>query len=162
MHNGLIHGFLRVKRDLVLEVDPALYPEIEGSTDSEVFFFLALTFGLEDNSPAAVARAVGLIEAVGERHGVEVPVQMSVATTDGERVWAFRSSSSRSRWASSRAPGTRCRRRAGESSRPEPTSSTASSRRDRSEPRDDAAYWRPPRTEVIRPVLKPSQCILPT
>jgi predicted glutamine amidotransferase len=91
MHNGLIHDFLHVKRDLVLEVDPALYPEIEGSTDSELFFFLlALTFGLEDDPPAAVARAVGLIEAVGERHGVEVPIQMSVATTDGRRVWAFR------------------------------------------------------------------------
>jgi glutamine amidotransferase len=90
MHNGLIHRFLEVKRELVLEVDPALYPEIEGSTDSEVFFFLALTFGLEDDPPAAVARAVGLIEAVGERHGVEVPVTMTVATTDGRSVWAFR------------------------------------------------------------------------
>ena len=37
-----------------------------------------------------MARAVGLIEAVGERHGVDVPVQMSVATTDGDRIWAFR------------------------------------------------------------------------
>jgi glutamine amidotransferase len=90
MHNGLIHGFDRVKRELVLEVDPGLYPKIQGSTDSEVFFFLALTFGLEDDPPAAVARAVGLIEDVGDRHGVEVPIQMSVATTDGERVWAFR------------------------------------------------------------------------
>jgi glutamine amidotransferase len=90
MHNGLIHDFLHVKRELVLEVDPALYPEIEGSTDSEVFFFLALTFGLEDDPPSAVARAVGLIEAVGEQHGVDVPVQMSVATTDGDSIWAFR------------------------------------------------------------------------
>jgi glutamine amidotransferase len=90
MHNGLIHDFDRVKRDLVLEVDPDLYPAIQGSTDSEVFFYLALTFGLEDDPPAAVARAVGLIEAVGERHDVAVPIQMTVATTDGERVWAFR------------------------------------------------------------------------
>jgi glutamine amidotransferase len=90
MHNGLIHGFLRIKRDLILEVDPGLYPEIEGSTDSEVFFFLALTLGLERDPPGAVARAVGLIEAVGERHGVEVPIQMTVATTDGESIWAFR------------------------------------------------------------------------
>jgi glutamine amidotransferase len=90
MHNGLIHDFLHVKRELVLEVDPHLYPEIEGSTDSELFFFLALTFGLEDDPPGAVARAVGLIEAVGERHGVEIPIQMTVAASDGERVWAFR------------------------------------------------------------------------
>lgn len=93
MHNGFLGDFARVKRDLVLEVDPALYPEIEGSTDTEVFFCLALTHGLEDDPPAAVERAVGLIEDVGRRRGVEHPVQMTVATTDGERIWAFRYSS---------------------------------------------------------------------
>jgi glutamine amidotransferase len=51
MHNGLIHDFVRVKRELVLAVDFTLYPEIEGSTDSELFFFLALTFALEDVPP---------------------------------------------------------------------------------------------------------------
>ena len=90
MHNGLLGDFVRVKRDLVLEIDPKLYPEIEGSTDSEVFFYLALSFGLEQDPPAAVEQAVGLIEEVGRLHGVEQPVQMTVATTDGERVWAFR------------------------------------------------------------------------
>jgi predicted glutamine amidotransferase len=93
MHNGVLRDFARVKRELVLAVDPSLYPRIEGSTDSEVFFFLALTLGLEDDPPAAVERAVGLIEAVGRRRGVEQPVQMTVATTDGTRVWAFRYSS---------------------------------------------------------------------
>ena len=93
MHNGLINDFHRVKRDLVLSVDPELYPVIEGSSDSELFFFLALTFGLEDDPAGAVERAVGLIEATGRRHGVEHPIQMTVATTDGERVWAFRYSS---------------------------------------------------------------------
>jgi predicted glutamine amidotransferase len=93
MHNGSIGDFHRVKRDLVLEIDPSLYSAIEGSTDSETFFFLALTFGLEDDPPAAVARAVAVIEATGRRHGVEHPIQMTVATTDGERLWAFRYSS---------------------------------------------------------------------
>ena len=49
-----------------------------------MFFFLALTLGLEDDPPAAVARAVGLIEEVGTRHGVEHPIQMTVATSDGD------------------------------------------------------------------------------
>ena len=93
MHNGVVREFQRVKRDLVLAVDPELYPSIEGSTDSEVFFHLALTLGLEDDPPGAVARAVGLIEHVGRRHGVEHPIQMTVATTDGRSVWAFRYSS---------------------------------------------------------------------
>ena len=93
MHNGVLRDFPRVKRELVLAVDPSLYPQIEGSTDSETFFFLALTLGLEDDPPAAVQRAVGLIEDIGRRHGVEQPIQMTVATTDGTRVWAFRYSS---------------------------------------------------------------------
>jgi predicted glutamine amidotransferase len=93
MHNGVIREFHRVKRDLVLAVDPSLFPLIEGSTDSETFFFLALTLGLEHDPPTAVERAVGLIEKTGRRHGVEHPIQMTVATTDGTRVWAFRYSS---------------------------------------------------------------------
>jgi predicted glutamine amidotransferase len=95
MHNGFIGDFHEVKRDLVLAVDPSLYPSIEGSSDTEVLFHLALTFGLEDDPPAAVEAAVGLIEEVGRKHGVEHPIQMTVATTNGETVWAFRYSSQR-------------------------------------------------------------------
>lgn len=90
MHNGDIAGFLELKRDIMFAVDPSLYPEVEGSTDSEAFFFLALTFGLEDDPIGGVARAVGFIEALAERRGVPDPVQATVATSDGQSVWAFR------------------------------------------------------------------------
>ncbi len=93
MHNGLIRDFASVKRDLAFAVDPSLYAEIEGTTDTEVFFHLALTFGLEDDPPGAVERAVGFIEETGRAHGVEHPIQMTVATSDGSSVWAFRYSS---------------------------------------------------------------------
>ncbi|MFF3559465.1 class II glutamine amidotransferase [Streptomyces sp. NPDC002574] len=93
MHNGAIAEFDRLRRDLCLAVDPALYSCIEGSTDSEVMFFLALTFGLDKDPPGAVARMAGLVERVGRTHGVEFPLQMTVAVSDGERVWAFRHSS---------------------------------------------------------------------
>ncbi|GAA1496408.1 class II glutamine amidotransferase [Paeniglutamicibacter kerguelensis] len=93
MHNGLITDFSRVKRDLTLAVDPELFPQIEGSTDSELFFYLALTFGLARDPLAAVASAVGFIEQTGHQHGIEYPIQMTVATTDGESTWAFRYSS---------------------------------------------------------------------
>jgi len=95
MHNGVLHDFATFKRDLVLAIDPSLYPSIEGSTDSEVFFYVALTLGLEEDPPGAVAAAVGLIEEAARAHGVENPVQMTVATSDGDRVWAFRYSSER-------------------------------------------------------------------
>jgi predicted glutamine amidotransferase len=93
MHNGLIRDFVRVKRDLVLAVDDSLYPSIEGTTDSEVMFFLALTFGLEDDPIGAVERMVGFVEETGHANGVELPIQMTVATTDGRCIWAFRYSS---------------------------------------------------------------------
>jgi predicted glutamine amidotransferase len=93
MHNGVINDWLTVKRDLTLAVDPALYPLIEGTTDSEVLFFLALTFGLEDDPPGAVERAIGLVEEVGRRHEIKYPFQGTIATTDGKRIWAFRYSS---------------------------------------------------------------------
>lgn len=93
MHNGLIRDFKTVKRDLAFAVDPTLYPLIEGSTDSELFSHLALSLGLEDDPLTAVERAVGLIETTGRNYGVEQPIQMTVATTDGDTLWSFRYSS---------------------------------------------------------------------
>ncbi len=96
MHNGSVANFKDVRRDLLMAVDPALFPEIEGSTDSETLFYLALTFGLREDPPSAVARAVGLVEDVGRRHGVQYPVHMTVATSDGDSIWLFRYSSEKS------------------------------------------------------------------
>ena len=93
MHNGFIAELAKVKRDLVLAIDPSLFPLMEGSADTEVMFYLALTFGLEDDPPAAMEATVGLIEEVGRKHGVEHPIQMTVAITNGESIWAFRYSS---------------------------------------------------------------------
>ena len=93
VHNGLVRDFHRVKRELALAVDESLYPHMEGSTDSEMLFYLALTFGLEENPPAAVERMVGHVEEVAHRHGTEHPIQMTIGTTDGSSVWAFRYSS---------------------------------------------------------------------
>ncbi|MET9607106.1 class II glutamine amidotransferase [Streptomyces sp. NPDC006512] len=105
MHNGAITGFHLMRRELCLLVDPELFAEIEGTTDSEVMFYLALTFGLEEDPPAAVARMAGVVERAGRAHGVESPLQMTLAITDGVSVWAFRYSSahtSRSLFYSSR------------------------------------------------------------
>jgi predicted glutamine amidotransferase len=95
VHNGLVRDFHLVKRDLALAVDESLYPYMEGSADSETLFYLALTFGLEEDPPKAVERMVGFVEEVGHRHDVEHPIQMTIGTTDGKNVWAFRYSSER-------------------------------------------------------------------
>jgi predicted glutamine amidotransferase len=76
-------------------VDESLYADMEGSTDSEMLFYLALTFGLEDDPPRAVERMVGHVEEVGRRKGIEHPIQMTIGTSDGKSLWAFRYSSER-------------------------------------------------------------------
>jgi predicted glutamine amidotransferase len=93
MHNGLVNGFARMKRELAVAVDEALYPCIEGTTDSEMMFFLALTFGLDADPPGAVARMVGHIEALAKAKGIENPMQMTLAISNGQRLWVFRYSS---------------------------------------------------------------------
>jgi predicted glutamine amidotransferase len=93
MHNGLVADFPKVRRELSFTIDPALYPAMEGSTDSEVLFFLALTFGLAKDPLSAVAQTVSLVEETCHRRGIEHPVQMTVATTNGDTLWAFRYSS---------------------------------------------------------------------
>jgi glutamine amidotransferase len=95
MHNGLVREFARVRRDLALAIDPSLFPALEGSADSEVLFHLALSFGLEDDPPAALERMAGFVESVGAAHGVEHPLQLSVAVTDGEQIVVARYSSER-------------------------------------------------------------------
>jgi predicted glutamine amidotransferase len=93
MHNGFIDGYAQCKRDLAFAIDPAYFALIGGTTDSELMFYLALTFGLEDDPPEAMAKMVGYVEAVGRAAGVENPFQGTIVTSDGESLWAFRYSS---------------------------------------------------------------------
>lgn len=90
MRNGLIRGFDAVKRDRVLTIDPSLYPSIEGSTDTELMFYMALSLGLKDEPIPAVEHMAGLIEAIADRQGIENSIQMTLATTNGESLWVFR------------------------------------------------------------------------
>jgi predicted glutamine amidotransferase len=90
MHNGFVDGFATYKRELVMAVDESLYSQIEGTSDTETLFYLALTFGLEDEPFEAVERTIGFVEQVGASHGIQYPFQGTIATTDGERLWAFR------------------------------------------------------------------------
>src|SRR4051794_37286239 len=45
MHNGFIDRYLDLRRELLLAVDPSIFSGIAGTTDSELMFYLALTFG---------------------------------------------------------------------------------------------------------------------
>ena len=78
VHNGVDRGFDEMRRDLMLAIDPSLFAAIQGSTDSEVLFHLALTLrarGRPDRRAGARGRVRG-----GDRgaHGVENAVQASI------------------------------------------------------------------------------------
>ena len=93
MHNGTINGWGEVKRDLTMAIDPSLYSHVRGTTDSEVLFHLALTFGLRDDPIDAIGRAIRTVESIGHSHAVQFPWQGTVAVSDGTTMWAFRYSS---------------------------------------------------------------------
>jgi predicted glutamine amidotransferase len=90
VHNGLINDFHVVRRELMLALREDLFAGIQGSTDSEVLFDLALTYGLEQDPLAALERAIGHVEAAAGRHGIEEAIQASIGVSDGERLWAIR------------------------------------------------------------------------
>jgi glutamine amidotransferase len=90
VHNGYVDGYEGLRRDMLLAVRPDLFPNIKGTTDSELMFHLALTFGLEDDPLGGLERMAGFVESLGAAAGIAEPVQMTVGVSDGERLWAAR------------------------------------------------------------------------
>lgn len=90
VHNGFVRDFHRIKRDVVLAIDPDLYPQIVGSTDSEHMFHLALTFGLLDDPQPALERMVWFIESAAAAAGIEDAMQMTVGVLDADAFVAAR------------------------------------------------------------------------
>jgi predicted glutamine amidotransferase len=90
VHNGYIADMHLMRRDLMLAVAPELFADVRGSTDTEVVFHLALTFGLEDDPIAALERTIGFIETTARRLGIDDPVQGSFGVSDGISLWAVR------------------------------------------------------------------------
>jgi len=90
VHNGEIDQIERFRRALVLAVAPHLFNSIRGTTDSELMFYLALTFGLESDPLAALERMAGFVERVGRDHGARDCLSMTVGVSDGKAIYAVR------------------------------------------------------------------------
>jgi glutamine amidotransferase len=90
VHNGFVAEYEHLRHDLILAVGPELFENVQGTTDSELLFHLALKFGLEDDAIGALERMAGFVEELGRGRGVEEPLQMTVGVSDGERLYAVR------------------------------------------------------------------------
>jgi glutamine amidotransferase len=95
VHNGLLRDFHKYRREMALAVDPSLFSSLNGSTDSELMFLLALSFGLQDDLIPALEKLVGFIEQLAEQKVVENAIQMTLGIADGERLYAVRYSTER-------------------------------------------------------------------
>ncbi|HRI79739.1 MAG TPA: class II glutamine amidotransferase [Cyclobacteriaceae bacterium] len=90
VHNGEIFEVEKFRRELLLAVDQQYFENILGSTDSELMFHLALTFGLENDPPRALAQMVGFVEKVGKKYNVPESMWMTIGLSDGKTLWGFR------------------------------------------------------------------------
>jgi glutamine amidotransferase len=89
-HNGLIPEFQRLRRDLMLCLNEDLFAEVHGSTDSEVLFYLALSYGLENDPAAALAKTVGKVEELLTQKRIDGGFHFSIAAADGDSLYAVR------------------------------------------------------------------------
>jgi glutamine amidotransferase len=90
VHNGLINDYDKLRRELTIAIAPEYFPLIHGSTDSEIMFLLALTFGMQGNVKAGLERMAGFVEHVAAQSGVDNALQMTLGISDGESLFAAR------------------------------------------------------------------------
>lgn len=90
VHNGEVHGIELFRKTLISAISDELFPFILGTTDSEVMFYLALSFGLESDPPGALARMAGFIEHVARSKDVPESLWMTLGVSDGKALYAVR------------------------------------------------------------------------
>ncbi len=84
-HNGEINDFSKLKRDIALKITPNLFPLIEGTTDTEWFFYLIISFGLQENPQKALENAVSFIEDLRKKYNIKKPFKLTAALSDGNQ-----------------------------------------------------------------------------
>ncbi len=89
-HNGDVTDFYKIRRDLQMDISPELYVELKGTTDSETFFLLALTYGLQKNPKLALQKMVERVKKAMVDNGVDGHLNLSCAISDGQKIHTLR------------------------------------------------------------------------
>ena len=90
MHNGQIAQFEFLRQTLLAKISPEYFNDLMGSTDSEVMFYLALTFGLEEDVTKGIKEMVRFVKATGKKFRVSGDIWMTLAISDGISLWGYR------------------------------------------------------------------------
>lgn len=89
-HNGYIDRFEAIRRDLQLAIASEYYPLLRGTTDSETFFLLMLTFGLEHDPKAAYLQSIEAVRKACDAQGITMKLILSCALSDGASLFTLR------------------------------------------------------------------------
>jgi glutamine amidotransferase len=89
-HNGELGDWPILRRAVESHIDARWYGLRSGATDSEALFLLALSMGLQEDPVGALVAAVDLVRAIREAHGVERPLRVTAAVSNGTGLWCIR------------------------------------------------------------------------
>lgn len=90
-HNGDVAAYDKIRRDLQMDLTPEMYNEIKGTTDSETFFLMALSYGLMDNPKEGLKKMVKRVKKAMDDHKVEDQyLNLSCAISDGKKIYTLR------------------------------------------------------------------------
>ncbi|QJR79955.1 class II glutamine amidotransferase [Alteromonas pelagimontana] len=89
-HNDHVTQFESIRRELQLDIEPSLFPELKGTTDSETFFLLALTYGLTERPKEALQRMVKRVLKALRNNDPTGALNLSCALSDGKTLYTLR------------------------------------------------------------------------
>ncbi|MBI1300816.1 MAG: class II glutamine amidotransferase [Alphaproteobacteria bacterium] len=91
-HNGEVTEFPIIRQELQADIDRDIHMELKGTTDSETFFLLALTYGLEKNPKEALQKMVQRVQRAMRDNGYEKQgfLNLSCALSDGQKLYTLR------------------------------------------------------------------------
>ena len=93
-HNGGIGEFSLVRRKIENLLDDQYYSARRGYTDSELFFLLLLTNGLEGNVVLALETTIFQVsELIKQNNALSSPIRLTCVFSDGKSIYGFRHAS---------------------------------------------------------------------
>lgn len=89
-HNGHVTQYENIRRELQMDIAPSLFPQLKGTTDSETFFLLALTYGLQESPKKALQKMTLRVLKALKKSDPDGILNLSCAISDGITLYTLR------------------------------------------------------------------------